>query len=350
MGQEGILIGVASALWLAGWVLARRVRGGVRTAGATTLAPEQLSLIIPARNEAHNLPQLLASIREQPHLPREVIVVDDGSDDDTAAVARAGGARVIASAPLPDDWRGKPWACHQGAAEASAPHLMFLDADTWFEPGGLELLLTQYEGGALSAGPYHRVRRPHEQLSAFFNLSMVAGTVPGGLFGQSLLVPREAYERVGGHARVRDKVLENFHLARLFRDELGLEVRGLPGRGMLDFRMYPNGLADLVEGWTKGFAGGAGRTPKPALALVIAWFSGLMLPLAALPLAPALAGWLYLAFALQALVVLRGVGSFSPLTALLYPLPLGFYFAIFARSVRRSGKTVTWKGREIRAD
>jgi 4,4'-diaponeurosporenoate glycosyltransferase len=308
----------------------------------------EISIIIPARNEEHNLPVLLRSIHAQAVRPLEVIVVDDGSTDRTAAVAREWGATVIASQPLPEGWRGKTWACHQGAQAARGELLLCLDADTWFEPDGLAKILARYSGGALSVGPYHAVRESYEQLSLFFNLVMTAGTVPGGLFGQMLLVDRESYRRVGGHAAVQGRTLENFFLASLFR-EAGIPVCSVTGKGMLAFRMYPNGLRELVEGWTKGFASGAGATPKPRLLLIVAWMIGLMLPVVLLPVTV----WAWPVYALCAAHVAwvsRRVGAFRWYAAALYPVPLIFFFAVFTRSALRSGKQVTWKGRAIRAD
>jgi len=61
-------------------------------------------------------------------------------------------------------------------------------------------------------------------------------------------------------------------------------------------------------------------------------------------------GPLYLACAAQVAWFGRLVGSFRWFSALLYPVPLIFFFLVFLWSVVHSGKTVTWKGREIRAD
>jgi 4,4'-diaponeurosporenoate glycosyltransferase len=185
----------------------------------------------------------------------------------------------------------------------------------------------------------------------FFNFNMVLGTVPQGLFGQMLLVDRESYRRVGGHEAVRGKILENFWLAGRFR-EAGVPVASVLGRGVLSFRMYPNGLRELVEGWTKGFASGAGQTPRGTLLLIVAWMIGLMLaPLGALVTGDWIPwGAMYGLCAMQVALFSRLVGAFRWTTGLLYPLPLVFFFIVFARSAMRSGKLVTWKGREIRAD
>ena len=344
-----ILLPVTLALWSAGFLLLGRLRpcGGA----SAPSSPQRVSVIIPARNEEHNLPNLLRSLAAQSVKPREIIVVDDGSTDRTAELARQLGASVIASEPLPDGWRGKPWACHQGARASTGACLLFVDADTWFEADGLARILSSYTTGALSVGPYHAVRNAYEDLSFFFNFNMTVGTVPHGLFGQMLLVDRESYRCVDGHEAVKGRILENCFLASRFH-AAGIPVRSGTGRGVLSFRMYPHGLRELINGWTKGFAAGAGQTPRGTLLLVIMWMIGLMF-------APS--GWwvtgdwlrwgtMYLLCAVQVGWFSRQVGSFHWFSALLYPLPLVFFFAVFTRSAMRSGKAVRWKGREIRAD
>jgi len=344
-----ILLLVTLALWSAGFLLL----GPLRPCGRTRLpaSPLSVSVVIPARNEEHNVPTLVRSLASQPVKPCQITVVDDGSTDRTAELARQLGATVIPSQPLPDGWRGKTWACHQGAKAATGDLLLFVDADTWFEPDGLARALSGYTGGAFSVGPYHAVQKTYEDLSLFFNFNMTVGTVPRGLFGQMLLVDRESYRRVGGHETVRGRILENFWLAGQFR-AAGIPVRSVAGRGVLSFRMYPNGLAELIQGWTKGFASGAGQTRRGTLFLIVAWMIGLMLA----PLGWLVTGdWLrwgaaYLLCAVQVAWFSRLVGAFRRFTAVLYPVPLIFFFVVFAWSVLRSGKHVNWKGRKILAD
>jgi 4,4'-diaponeurosporenoate glycosyltransferase len=346
-----ILLAVTLTLWFAGWIVLGRVRHCGRGESNQPVPAGQLSIIIPARNEEQNLPTLLRSLAAQAIRPCEIIVVNDTSTDHTAEVARAFGARVINSQPLPDGWRGKTWACHQGAQAATGELLLFLDADTWFEPDGLAHILSGYAGGAFSVGPFHAVQRAYEDLSLFFNFNMTIGTSPGGLFGQMLLVDRESYWRVGGHETVKGRILENFFLAGQFQ-AAGIPVRSGTGRGVFSFRMYPNGLRELIAGWTKGFAAGAGQTLRGTLWLVVAWMIGLMFaPLGWLITGDALRwGAAYLLCAAQVGWFSRQVGDFRWFSALLYPVPLIFFFIIFAWSAARSGKQVTWKGREIRAD
>jgi 4,4'-diaponeurosporenoate glycosyltransferase len=361
MGSAVILILLALGPWLVGFVVLGRLLGRRAAAVAAGGAPnpiiaDALSVIIPARNEERNLPSLLRSLASQSVRPREILVVDDESTDGTAEIARQLGATVVSSEPLPNGWRGKTWACWQGARAASGRLLLFVDADTWFEPEGLLHVLGGPADGVLSIGPYHAVRKPYEQLSAFFNLLMTAGTgafrlsggQPRGLFGQMLLVGRDDYWNARGHEAVKGRILENFHLAERFRED-GVSLRCLVGRGVCAFRMYPDGLRQLIEGWTKGFASGAAQTSRVLLLLIVVWMGGMVFCASLLT-----RGWaglpMYLLYAAQLYLLLRRIGAFRWYTALFYPVPLVFYLVVFTLSVLRSRMQVTWKGRTIRAD
>lgn len=360
-----VLFFIIFVLWLLGFVFLYRVPLCQASAAAE---PCKVSVIVPARDEAHNLPTLLASLAEQQPAPFEIVVVDDGSADRTAEVARAHGATVVASKPLPDGWRGKTWACYQGAEAARGEVLMFVDADTFFEPGGFERILGAWENGdaVLSLGPWHAVQRPYEDLSAFFNLLMTAGTgaftlfsakhPPAGLFGQFLMLDRGTYFETGGHKLVKGRILENFYLAgELARRGVPMQCRG--GKRAFSMRMYPGGLAELVNGWSKAFSSGAAQTPRWILLLTIVWITGgLLAPIylatglvAVSPLNIELAALLYVLYAAQVWTMLRRLGAFRWYTAAFYPVPLVFYLVVFTRSAILSalGKEVAWKGRRM---
>lgn len=321
------------------------------------------SVIIPARNEEHNLPRLLDSLWQSSVTPHEVIVVDDSSQDATAAVAAAGGATVLAARPLPAGWTGKTWACFQGAEIASGDVLVFLDADTWFSPQGFGRLLSAYAAQrsdlfAVSLLPFHDLRASYEELSLFFNLLMAFGAggfglLGGGLlFGQSLVISRALYDKSGGHAAVRRQILENVALADRI-EAVGGKCACLGARGVLNVRMFPDGFKQLWESWVKAFADGAAASDGRILALSISWLSALsgiflVLLFASGPMRWAAAS-LYACSAIEVWWLVRQIGRFSLFTCALYPVALLFFFALFAQSlVRRTFKRqVTWRGRRL---
>ncbi len=322
-----------------------------------------VSIVIPARNEERNLPRLLQSIFTSYLRKIEVLVVDDASTDQTASVARKSGAAVIASSPLPAGWTGKAWACYQGAQHAAGEVLIFLDADTYFVPGGLERLLARWlrEGDpdlALSLLPYHVMQSPYEQLSLMFIVLMAAGTGGFGtisrpkLFGQSLLISKETYFAVDGHAAVHDRVLENLYLARLLR-RAGKRILCLSGRDTLHMRMFPDGLRQMSDSWRKAFLDGASESGSFVLACSVVWISALwtaaLLFLGASGPAQLAFGIAYLVLSAQLAWISRQLGTYSFLTCLLYPIPLAYYLTLFCFSAvsRALGQKIVWRGREV---
>jgi 4,4'-diaponeurosporenoate glycosyltransferase len=323
------------------------------------------SIVIPARNEARSLPALLESLPAD----HEVVVVDDHSDDDTATIAAAAGATVVGAAELPPGWTGKTWACWTGAASTGGDILVFLDADVVLEEDGLDRLLAAHDetGGLLSVQPFHVTGRPYERLSAFFNVVAMMGSdaftplgrrlAPAGAFGPVLVTERTVYASVGGHQAVAGAVLDDVALARAYRDH-GHDVTCIGGKGTASLRMYPDGLGQLVEGWTKNFAAGAGAARPLTLVLVVAWLSVCIQGawwLARLPFVggPGEGPWFallaYGAVVAQLAWMFTRVGRFGWSTPLLYPIPLAAFLLVFGRSIALTTvrRKVRWKGREV---
>jgi len=363
---------LAPLFWLVGFFLLWRIppwsegaAGGEDPAGESL---PRISIVIPARNEERRIPPLLQSLAGQTLTPQQVIVVDDHSSDGTADVARQMGATLLPSETMPAGWNGKPWACWQGAQHSTGEVLIFLDADTWLEPAGLEKIVRVYlrRGGLLTVQPYHVTYKPYEQLSAFFNIVQVAGINaftalgerirPSAGFGPCTVCSREEYLLVGGHQGVRTEILEDIALARLFsRQKLPVTCYG--GRGALSFRMYGEGLGQLVEGWSKGMGIGAFSIRPLFLLLTVAWVTGCFIAASALirsliaPAWPAI--WpplvIYLAYACQIGWMLGQIGRFRWWVAPLFPIPLLFFALVTLRSVIMThvlGR-VAWRGRTI---
>lgn len=337
------------------------VRVPLCPASGSAITPRN-SVIIPARNEERNLPRLLNSLGRSGSVPGEVIVIDDASEDATASVGADYGAVVCKSRSLPAGWTGKTWACFQGVEIASGDVLVFLDADTWCEPGGFERMVnlhqTQTENVAVSILPFHVTCKPYEELSLFFNLLMAFaaggfGLFGGGrLFGQCLIISRSLYESVGGHAAVRAHILENVELSSLV-EAFGGRCVCIAGRGALSVRMFPEGYVQLWEGWMKAFASGAAATDTRVLFLAAYWLTALsttfLLVLFSAGHLRIAGSILYGAFVLQLWWFARQIGTFRLLSCVLYPIPLFFFFFLFTGSfLRRTFKRqVTWRGRQL---
>lgn len=350
-----IRLAVLVAGFVSGCVLFARPR---RLPPATGRDAVRVSVVIPARDEAHALPELLDALAAQDARAAEVTVVDDQSQDATAEVARARGVDVVASEPLPDGWTGKTWACWQGARRATGDVLVFLDADTRPSTALLSRLAAVHarDGGLVSVQPYHRLSRLYECASALPNVVAFMGTGAAslrrgaritGAFGPCLVCSRADYLAAGGHEAVRDAIVEDVALARAFAAR-GLPVHAYAGRGTIEFRMYPLGARQLVEGWTKNLATGASGTPVLRTFGVALWITAMLTAVIALVASPGAVtvAW-YTAFACQLGLMLRPLGNFGA-TALVYPVAVLAFVALFVRSlVATATNRVRWKGRSV---
>ncbi|UCD22222.1 MAG: glycosyltransferase family 2 protein [Chloroflexota bacterium] len=327
-----------------------------------------ISIIIPARNEEHALPNLLNTLSDQLSHGDEVIVVDDHSEDKTKEVAESSGVKVLESLPTPEGWIGKTWACYQGANMASGEILVFLDADTVLEKNGLKNIVETYieKTGVLSIQPYHKMGDLYEQLSAFFNIIVMAGIgtfsvlgrriKPIGLLGPTVVMKRQYYVDSGGHEKVKGEILDDLAFGAELQKK-GLEVHCMAGKGTISFRMYPGGIRELISGWTKGIAKEATKTSIPLLILIVLWIAGsigtarslIEAVIATNNVQIAISGSLYILYAAQIYWMLIRIGNFKFYTALLYIMPVAFFVVVFAYSSVRSFivKSVKWKGREI---
>lgn len=327
----------------------------------------RLSIIIPARNEEQNLPILLSSLQSESSYVHEIIVVDDHSEDETASIAQRYGAKVIGTPSLPPGWFGKSWACWNGAKEATGELFMFLDADTTIEPGGLRNIIStqQKDGGAMTIQPYHKIVSAYENLSGMFNLIAVMGMgsfhilsrwiPPAGAFGQCFICTKQDYEKVGGHSSISNEILEHMKLGKVFLEH-GIPLRNYIGKHALSMRMYPEGVKELTQGWSKSFASGAGATNRLLLILIIFWISGGVSSAFSLLELNGSSGietvnilLLYGLYCIQILFMLKTIGNFSWAAALFFPLLTLYFISVFAHSVVRTflTKKVAWKGRSI---
>ena len=137
-----------------------------------------VSVIIPARNEEKNLPNILADLKNQTYDIQEIICVDDNSEDNTAQVIVDYGMKYVKLSTLPGGWKGKTWACQNGASIASGEVLIFIDADVRLSNYAIERLVKRFikNQTSISIQPYHTVKKHHEFFSLFFNMIQLCST------------------------------------------------------------------------------------------------------------------------------------------------------------------------------
>lgn len=224
-----------------------------------------ISVIIPARNEAANLGRLLPSLRAARYAGElEITVVDDDSSDETAAVAREQGARVIHVNELPSGWLGKPHACHVGARAAKGAWLLFVDADTVHAPNcaaAAVVFAMEHDLDGLSLMPKNKVLGPLDGIAlavAFAALFAGRRSAAGLLNGQFILLRSDVYWKSGGHAAVSLEAMEDIALGRRLREQ-GYVTPLVRGEGLLSVRMYQD-----YQAWWFGLSRWGSRSLRAA--------------------------------------------------------------------------------------
>jgi glycosyltransferase involved in cell wall biosynthesis len=233
-----------------------------------------VSVIVPARNEESCLAACLESLAAQKDADHqgvafEVIVVDDHSSDRTREIASSflsPQVKVIEAGDLPAGWTGKNNAVTAGARAARGEWLLFTDADTIHLPGSLTrsveeakrkgVALLSYSPEQIVEGFWEKAVMPviFAELAASYRPAQVSDprSPAAAANGQYILITREAYDAVGGHAAIASNLLEDVALARAVKRS-GKKIFFRYGGGAVRTRMYRN-FAQLREGWTKNLA------------------------------------------------------------------------------------------------
>lgn len=351
-----------------------------------------ISVCIPARNEARNIRACVAAVLAQDYPNFEVIVLDDRSTDATPEILRqltlesdsllskvkeqAPSLQILSGSDLPKGWAGKPHALFQASAAARGEWLCFIDADTFISPNTLtacyiKALATQADMFTIMTFQvlgsfWEKVVMPliMTALSVGFSPRKVNDPRRKDAIanGQFILIRRPVYEAIGGHARVKNSIVEDKAISEQVKWS-GHRLIVADGMQIGRTRMYTS-LPEMWEGWTKNIY--LGLRDQPGLVL-LGVFGAFLAGLTALflPLWPLLGllwfldggGWMALAVILEALVlwsyivyeraVIATRMEISPGYALSTPLGAGVFSAMMFASAWKvlTRKGVTWKGR-----
>ena len=243
-----------------------------RPQNAATQVTERVSILIPARNEADRIADTLRGVLAQEGLPNlEIVVLDDGSTDDTARIVKEiadGDPRVrLMIGPNetpPEAWLGKSWACYRLAQESTGTVLVFIDADVHLAPHAVASTVRMMRDGELDLlSPYpHQIavtwaERLTQPMVTWSWMNVLPARLTetkhypsmAAAIGQFLVVDARAYRISGGHAAVSDMILEDVGVLRALK-RAGFRGTPADGSAVARCRMY-TGPSAIYEGYTK---------------------------------------------------------------------------------------------------
>jgi hypothetical protein len=338
-----------------------------------------VSVLIPARNEQASIAGAVTSVLASAGVSLEVIVLDDGSTDRTAALVRDIALtdprlRLEPAPPLPAGWCGKQHACQTLAVLARHDLLVWIDADVRLAPDALSRMaafMRQHAAvGLLSGFPRQQTATFAERLLIPLIHFILLGFLPlwwmrrsldpafGAGCGQLFMARRQCYERAGGHAAIRASLHDGIMLPRAFR-KAGTSTDLFDATDLASCRMYRSARETWVglgKNATEGMA-----APRAIVFWTLILLGGQVMPWAVLLLAAireprTIPPGNTQAMAICCLAIVLSLGirltagarfRQSALSALLHPLGILGLLAIQWQALFRLllGRPATWKGR-----
>lgn len=240
--------------------------------GIRNFQSPSLSILIPCRNEEHNIERVLSELSTQTIIPEEVIVLDDHSTDSTLLKVQnfmkntKMPVRAISGEELPKGWLGKNWACYQLSNYAKGEWLVFLDADVQLSNTFIDAIKTEIEtksSDMFSVFPTQKKRSELKMLLVPMMNWLLIGFLPVRLVntsknasfaaanGQCMVFRRQVYEAIGGHSSVAECMVEDIELVRLIKKR-NFTAKVLYGGEALACEMYTSTI-ESFHGYSKNF-------------------------------------------------------------------------------------------------
>ena len=340
--------------------------------------PPRVSVVIPARNEEQEVERTVRSHLSSDYPDLQVVVVDDRSTDRTPAILVALAQQdsrlvVVAGTDPPPGWLGKPHALWLGAQRANGDVLLFADADTRYHAAALAESVAVLEADRFdlvalfprleTRGFWENVLLPFLSIAVFLGLAFLAvgrrfGSLALGA-GAGNLVRRRAYDAVGGHAALRDSVVDDVRLAVEVK-RAGFRVGAVRAEDRVAVRIY-TGFREVWDGFTKNLAwaysgaGGVALLLLTVLLLVLSVVPAVALGAAIGGVGVSRSDILLAAAVFAGSVLLRAVLAAvlsDPLwPAVTHPIMAAVWTGLLGRSLfyRFVRKRLTWRGREYDA-
>lgn len=321
--------------------------------------PDKISVLIPLRNEQKNAKDCISGVINQKGLRNlEIIALDDESSDNTLSILQSfSNIKVITGQPLPKDWIGKLWACHQLVQQSSGEYLVFIDADVRLSQNAIASSISAMKGWdfispypkQIVIGFIQRIFQPLLQwswlasvplfISQKFSIKSMAVAN-----GQFLIIKRSAYLASGGHQAIKGEVLDDLMLARKLLDH-GFKGGVAEASQIAQCKMY-NTPKELFLGYQKSLYKAFGSIFSTLVVITILFMTGIIPLLAALFGSKLALLTFFIVFMGRCISSLRTGGI--PNTALLHPLAISLLIFLIAYSwYGKISKSLIWRGRGI---
>ena len=329
----------------------------------------KVSVLIPARNEAHAIVTLIESLKLQDYPDFEVFILDDDSDDETAnitlgAIKNDQRMNLIQNkSPIPAGWLGKSWACQQLSKKAQGEILCFIDADVSLSPDAIRKsveLLQAKKFNILCPYPRQitttflsRLVQPLLQWSWMATLPIDRALVSPRTSlsvgnGQLLLIDTNTYLAIGGHSAVKAEILEDIEIVRTVK-RFGGKGGVWDGSNIAQCTMYATN-SDLISGYAKSLWVAFGSSSKGlsvALLLLLQFLTPFLLVSSSLRAVQSLAALtIFTSIASRLLIHIHF--HYRLVDALFYPFSyIAFAVLMMTSCMRKSRGTLAWKARPI---
>ncbi len=343
--------------------------------------PPLISVLIPARNEEHNIRRCLRSLLRQDYPNIEILVLNDNSSDSTAGVVheyekKNKNIKLINGKLLPSGWLGKSFACQQLADAASGEYLLFTDADTLHfrnsvSSAAAAIIINKLDGISVFARQikvtlHERMMVPFANhfLMSFMPLVLVLKS-KHALFctaiGQFMMFKRSVYREIGGHESVKKEILEDIHISKQVKRH-GFKFMIFDGKNNFYCRMYKN-LGEVIKGYSKVLAAVFDYNIYLQATVTLLVFIFYLAPFIALPLGIFVFGWpqaiinliiAQIGIILATRLVLAIRFKDHLVDIFLFPMSVIYLLLISVHSMvkSKSASGVYWKGRtyDVRDD
>ena len=257
----------------------------------------KVSILIPARDEERNIRACLDSLLKQDYTNYEILVMDDNSSDATASILREYQSahpriKAFTGKPLPPEWLGKHFACHQLAEKADGDFFMFTDADTTHQPKSVSWALTNllhHKADFLSAYPRQTIGSLGEAIvvpcmylatSLFLPVWMMLrckNPLVSFAIGQFVVVRREVFKVAGGYEAIKDCLVDDISMVRNIK-KAGFKTLFLDGKDFVTCRMY-HGYGEAFRGFVKSLYAALDKSLVRLLAAIMLISATIILPL-----------------------------------------------------------------------